>query len=196
MKISRPVLVNTSLGIVIAGAIAAGLIVLLPAQATSSSTDATQLTSTVQQGLVSSTITASGSVAAVREVAADFAVSGTIASVDVGVGTTVAAGQQLGTLATADLDAAVTDATTALTRARSDLATANTAVATATTNAASSDAQTAEKGAESLTSAKSQATDASDKVADAKETLADAQADRANATLTAPIAGLVTAVGT
>jgi macrolide-specific efflux system membrane fusion protein len=193
MKISRPVLVNTTLGVVIAGAIAASLVILLPAQA-SSSTDATRLTSTVQQGVVSSTITASGSVAAIREVAADFSVAGTIATVDVALGATVAAGQQLGTLVTTDLDEAVADASTALTRAKADLATAKAAVTTATTEAASADAQSASQAAQSLTSATSQVTDATDKVADANDVLADAQADRDAATLTSPIAGLVVAV--
>jgi len=193
MKISRPVLVNTSLGVVIAGAIAASLLILLPAQA-SSSTEVTQLTSTVQQGVVSSTITASGAVAAVREVAADFAVSGTIASVDVALGATVTAGQQLGTLDATELDKAVASASTALTRAKTDLATANAAVTSATTDASSPDPQTASSAAEKLTSAKSQVLDAKDKVADANDVLAAAQTDRANATLVSPIAGLVVAV--
>ena len=192
MKISRPVLINTSLGVVIAGAIAAGL--LLPAQA-STSTEATQLTSTVQQGVVSSTITASGSVAAVREVNANFEVSGTIASVDVGLGATVTAGQQLGTLETTALDKEVTTAATALTRAKADLATANTAVTTATAAASSTDQQTSSGAAQELTSAKSQVLDAKDKVTDATDALATAQANRASAVLTAPIAGLVTAIG-
>jgi macrolide-specific efflux system membrane fusion protein len=194
MKISRPVLINTSLGIVIAGAIAAGLVILLPAQA-STSTEATQLTSTVQQGLVSSTITASGSVAAVREVNANFAVSGTIASVDVALGTTVTAGQQLGTLETTALDKEVTSAQTTLTRAKADLVTANTAVTTATADASSSDPQTASGAAQELTSAKSQVLDAKDKVTDATDALATAQANRDSAVLTSPINGLVTAVG-
>jgi macrolide-specific efflux system membrane fusion protein len=193
MKISRPVLVNSTLGVVTAGAIAASLLILLPAQA-STSTDATRLTSTVQQGVVSSTITASGSVAAVREVAADFAVTGTIASIDVGLGTTVTAGQQLGTLVTTELDDAVSDAATALARAKADLAAAKTAVTTASAEAASADAQSASQATQSLTSAKSQVTDASDKVDDANGVLADAQTARAATTLTSPIAGLVVAV--
>ena len=194
MKISRPVLVNTSLGIVIAGAIAAGLVILLPAQA-NTSTEATQLTSTVQQGVVSSTITASGSVAAVREVNANFAVSGTIATVDVALGTTVTAGQQLGTLETTALDKEVSAAQTALTRAKADLVVANTAVSTATADAASADQQTASGSAQELTSAKSQVLDAKDKVTDATDALATAQANRSSAVLTSPIDGLVTAVG-
>jgi macrolide-specific efflux system membrane fusion protein len=193
MKITRSAIVNTVLGVVIAGAIAASLLILLPAQA-NTSTDATRLTSTVQQGVVSSTITASGSVAAVREVAADFAVAGIIATVDVGLGATVTAGQQLGTLVTTDLDEAVTDAATALTRAKADLVTAKSALSTATSEAASADAQSASQAAQSLTSAQTQVTDATDKVADANDVLVDAQTNRAAATLTAPIAGLVVAV--
>ncbi|GAB2464448.1 macrolide-specific efflux system membrane fusion protein [Conyzicola lurida] len=201
MKISRPVLINTSLGVVIAGAIAAGLIILLPAQA-SSSTEATQLTSTVQQGVVSSTITASGSVAAVREVSANFAVSGTVATVDVALGSSVTAGQQLGTLVTTDLDKAVTDAATAVTRAKADLVTANEAVTTAEAAeaAAAVAASTGQGGssgssAQSVASAESAVTDASDKVDDANDALVTAQNNRAAAILVSPINGLVTAVG-
>ena len=193
MKISRPVLVNTSLGVVIAGAIAAGLIVLLPAQA-STSTEATQLTSTVQQGLVSSTITASGSVAAWRQVDAAFAVSGTVASVDVALGEAVSEGQQVGSLDPTDLDKEVTSAANALTRAKTDLATANTAVSEATADASSADQQTASGAAQELTSAKTQVLDAKDKVADATDALATAQANRDDAVLVAPFGGIVTAI--
>jgi macrolide-specific efflux system membrane fusion protein len=194
MKISRPVLINTSLGIVIAGAIAASLLILLPAQA-STSTEATQLTSTVQQGTVSSTITASGSVAAWREVTADFAVSGTIATVDVALGQAVSEGQQVGSLDPADLDKEVTSAANTLTRAKTDLATANAAVASATADASSADQQTASSAAQELSSAKTQVLDAKDKVADATDALATANANRANAVLLAPFGGIVTAVG-
>jgi macrolide-specific efflux system membrane fusion protein len=193
MKISRPVLINTSLGIVIAGAIAAGLIVLLPAQA-STSTEATQLTSTVQQGLVSSTITASGSVAAWRQVDANFAVSGTIASVDVALGEAVSEGQQIGSLDPTDLDKEVTSATSTLTRAKTDLATANAAVTSATADASSTDQQTASVAAQELTSAKTQVLDAKDKVADATDALTTAQANRDDAVLVAPFGGIVTAI--
>ena len=193
MKISRPVLINTSLGIVIAGAIAAGLVILLPAQA-STSTEATQLTSTVQQGLVSSTITASGSVAAWREVSANFAVSGTIATVDVALGQAVSEGQQIGSLDPTDLDKEVTSATNTLTRANTDLSTANAAVASAVADASSTDQQTASGAAQELTSAKTQVLDAKDKVADAADALATANANRADAVLVAPFGGIVTAI--
>ena len=193
MKISRPVLINTSLGVVIAGAIAASLLILLPAQA-STSTDATQLTSTVQQGVVSSTITASGSVAAWRTVDANFAVSGTIASVDVTLGQAVTEGQQVGSLDPTALDKEVTSATNTLTRAKADLATANTAVATATADASSTDQQTASSAAQELSSAKTQVLDAKDKVADATDALATATANRAEAVLVAPFGGIVTAI--
>jgi macrolide-specific efflux system membrane fusion protein len=98
MKLPRPLVVNTTLAAVIIAAGAGVYFVANPIAAASIET--TQLTGTVQQGVVSSTITASGSIAAVRQVSASFSVSGTIATVDVALGSTVTAGQQLGTLVT------------------------------------------------------------------------------------------------
>ena len=65
MKLSRTVLVNGILAIVIVAIIIVALVLFLPRSSTGS-TAATQLTTTVQQGAVSSTITASGSIAADR----------------------------------------------------------------------------------------------------------------------------------
>ncbi|MCU1582539.1 MAG: efflux transporter, family, subunit, partial [Microbacteriaceae bacterium] len=97
---------NSGLGVLTLAALVGGYFVVFPPAATSSS--ASQLTTTVQKGVVSSTITASGAVAAASTVDANFAVSGTIASVDVSLGQTVTAGQQLGTLDTTTLKQAQT----------------------------------------------------------------------------------------
>ena len=82
MQLSKRVIINSSLGIVVVAAIVGAYFVINPPAASSSSA-ATQLTSTVQQGTVSNTITASGSIAPVNEVTASFPASGTVASVDV-----------------------------------------------------------------------------------------------------------------
>lgn len=194
MKISRPVLVNASLGVVAVAAIAGVLVFTLPRSAAGDSAETTQLTSTVQQGVVSTSITASGQIAALRQVDASFATSGTIATVDVALGQTVTAGQQLGTLDTSDLSDALADAADDLSDAKSDRSAAQTAVNTATASAASSDPQTASQGAQELTSAKSQLSQAQDQVDQANDAYATATENLAAATLTSPIAGLVIAV--
>lgn len=61
---------------------------------------------------MSTSITASGNLAALSETDAAFETSGTIATVDVSVGQTVEKGQTIATLETADLDTAVSDAKT------------------------------------------------------------------------------------
>ena len=97
MKIPRRVLINGGLAVVIVAAlVVAGILLFKPFSAANASATGTQLTGTVQQGTVSSTISASGAIAEVRDATANFAVSGTIATVDVAVGSTVTAGQTLG----------------------------------------------------------------------------------------------------
>ena len=182
MKISRPVLINVSLGVVIVAAVAGALAFTLPNAASASNDDTTQLTSTVQQGVVSSSISATGQIAAAREVNANFAVSGTVATVDVALGATVTAGQQLGTLDTTDLAKAVTSAQKQLTSAKADRTSAQNDVDNATNDQEASNAN-------------SQLRLAQTSVDNAADALADANANLAAATLTAPIAGLVVAVG-
>ena len=111
MKFSRPVVINTVLIAVIVIIAASVLIIFNPFGAKNASAT-TQLTGTVEQGVVSTTITASGNIAPVEEVNASFGASGTIASVNVALGQTVTAGEVLGTLQTADLQTAVTNAKT------------------------------------------------------------------------------------
>jgi len=173
MKIPRRVLINGGLAAVIVVAlVVAGILLFKPFSATNASATGTQLTGTVQQGTVSSTISANGAIAEVRDVSANFGVSGTIASVDVAVGQTVTAGQTLGTLDTTDLQATANTDYTALVYANQDLA-----------------AVQAQPGAQV-----SQINQAKQQVAQARATYNQAKANLAKATLTAPIAGLVTAV--
>src|SRR4051812_23046815 len=173
MKIPRRVLLNGGLAVVIVGAlVVAGIVLFKPFSATNASATGTQLTGTVQQGTVSSTISASGAIAEVRDVSANFTVSGTIATVDVAVGSTVTAGQTLGTLDTSELSATVNTDYTALVYANQDLAAAQ-----------------AQPGAQV-----SQINQAKQQVAQARAAYNEAKANLAKATLTAPIAGLVTAV--
>jgi len=105
-------------------------------------------------------------------VTADFAVSGTIASVNVSVGQTVTAGQTLGTLDTTDLQSTVDTDHTAYVYASQNLTAAK----------AQPNAQVS-----SINQAKQS-------LAQAKAAWVTAKANLAKATLTAPIAGLVTAV--
>ena len=172
MRIPRRVLINGGLAVVIVAAlVVAGILLFKPFSATNASATGTQLTGTVQQGTVSSTISASGSISEVRDIDANFAVSGTIASVAVAVGQTVTAGQTLGTLDTTDLEATVKTDYTAYVYANQDLVAAE----------AQPNAQV------------SQINQAKQQVSQARNTYNAAKADLAKATLTDPIAGLVIA---
>ncbi|MEO6116904.1 MAG: efflux RND transporter periplasmic adaptor subunit [Pseudolysinimonas sp.] len=173
MKIPRRVLINGGLAVVIVAAlVVAGILLFKPFSATNASATGTQLTGTVQQGTVSSTISASGSIAEARDVNANFAVSGTISAVDVAVGSTVTAGQVLGTLDPTELQATVNTDYTAYVYANQDLVAAE----------GQPNAQV------------SQINQAKQVRTQAQATWVAAKADLAKATLTAPIAGLVIAV--
>ncbi|MDP9027751.1 MAG: efflux RND transporter periplasmic adaptor subunit, partial [Actinomycetota bacterium] len=173
MKIPRRVLINGGLALVIVAALViAGIVVFKPFSATTASATGTQLTGTVQQGTVSSTISASGAVAEAKDTPVSFAVSGTVASVDVAVGQTVTAGQQLGTIDPTALQAAVNLDYTAYVYAGQDLTAAE----------AQPNAQVS-----SINQAKQALTQA-------RTTYNTAKANLAAATLTSPVAGLVIAV--
>lgn len=137
----------------------------------SSSTTVAASLSTIQQS-----VSASGTLAPAVQEDVSFDVSGTVTAVDVAVGDTVAAGQQLATVDTLTLNAA-------LLQAQAELASAQAALSNAQDEADgtdSSDAQVAALAAQ----------------VDVAQAAADgAAADMAGATLTAPVAGLLTAVG-
>lgn len=188
MTIRRPVVINSVLAVVIIGALAGAYFFIVPASG-STSTPA-QLTSTVQQGVVSNTITASGSVDPVNQESVSFAVSGTIASVNVALGQTVTAGQLLGTLQGAPLQQIVNNDATLLSQARTQYANANSALA-ATEAAPVGPTTSAAQTVSSLNSAKQQVVSALDQVTTDSQTLAKDETNLADATLTAPIAGIV-----
>jgi len=187
MKISRPVLVNSLLAVLVLAALVGGYFVIANPFAETASSSASRLTGTVLAGTVSSSVTASGSIAAVNTVAASFAVSGVIATVNTTLGATVAAGEVLGTLDTTDLAKALTKAKTTLANARSSLSDANTSLAAA-------DASGSGGSSSQTNSAKQQVTSAQSSVTDAINAVATAQSNLDSCTLTAPIAGLVVAV--
>jgi membrane fusion protein, macrolide-specific efflux system len=183
MKISRPVLVNGILGLVIVAAIVGVLVFVLPKSA-SGSGDATQLTSTVQQGVVSNSITASGQIDAEREVNANFTVSGTISSIKVTLGDTVKKGSTLATIGTSDLTKAVSTAKSDLSDAYATLSDAN-----------SSYSRTKKTGTDDqIASAKSQVRSAQKQVNSARDAVETAEDNLSAATLKAPISGLIVAI--
>jgi macrolide-specific efflux system membrane fusion protein len=172
MPIARTTLVNGGLAIVVVAAAVGGVLLLVNPFSAAGTETATRLTGTVQQGTVSSTISASGAIAPVREESATFSVAGTVDSVAVGLGAAVTQGQVLATLDTGDLTTAANQAYSAYVHSRENLAAAQ----------AATPAQVAQVNA---------AEDARDK---AWTTYESAKQDLAAATLVAPISGLVVAV--
>jgi macrolide-specific efflux system membrane fusion protein len=187
MRISRPLVINVVLAVVVIGAIVGGVLLLHPfgVGATTATADTTQLTSTVQQGVVAKSISASGSIAPAQETSASFAVSGTITGVGVAVGQTVTAGQVLGTIDATPLQKAQQTASLQLANARAQLASAEASAAAPAGSGG---------GGGSSTSSASQLTSAKSQVTTAQSTYNDATAAIAEATLTAPVAGLVVSV--
>jgi len=182
MKFSRPVVINTVLIVVIVIAAASVVIIFHPfGSKTTAAT--TQLTGTVQEGVVSTSITATGSIAPLQEVDASFGAAGTVATVNVGLGATVTQGEVLGTLQTADLSTAVTNAKTNLSHDEIILGEDNTALATAR----------AQPGG-NIDQAQQQVYSEESTVAQAQTTVTTAEEDLADATLTSPAAGIVVAV--
>lgn len=169
MRFSRPLVINVVLAVVVIGAIVATLVLVNPFGWGSASTAATgtQLTSTVQQGVVSKTISTSGSIAPIHEVSASFGTAGTISSVNVAVGQSVAAGTVIGSLDTTSLQKALDSANTTLKNAQSAYASASN----------------------------SQGVQAAAQVTTAQQAVSDATANFASANLVAPISGVVVSVG-
>jgi macrolide-specific efflux system membrane fusion protein len=173
MKNPRRALLNGGLAVVIVAALAvAGILLFKPFSATTASATGTQLTSTVQQGTVSSTVSASGAIDPASTTSVSFAVSGTITSVDVAVGQTVAVGQALGAIDATSLQATVNADYQAYVYAGQDLTAAETA---------------ANPQVSQINSAKLSRTQALNTYTAAKTQLAET-------TLTSPVAGLVVAV--
>jgi macrolide-specific efflux system membrane fusion protein len=144
-----------------------------PAQAAtpeSTTTSVAASLSTIQQS-----VSGSGTLTPTVQEDVSFAVSGTVTSVDVAAGDTVTAGQQLATVDTLQLNAA-------LLQAKADLASAQASLSNAQDEADGSDSSDAQVAALSA------------QVDVARTAVDDAEADMAGATLTAPVSGLLTTV--
>lgn len=144
-----------------------------PAQAATPESTTTAVAaslSTIQQS-----VSASGTLTPTVQEDVSFAVSGTVTSVDVAAGDTVTAGQQLATVDTLQLNAA-------LLQARAELASAQASLSNAQDEADGSDSSDAQVAALSA------------QVDVAQTAVDDAEADLAGATLTAPVSGLLTTV--
>jgi macrolide-specific efflux system membrane fusion protein len=144
-----------------------------PAQAAtpeSTTTSVAASLSTIQQS-----VSGSGTLTPTVQEDVSFAVSGTVTSVDVAAGDTVTEGQQLATVDTLQLNAA-------LLQAKADLASAQASLSNAQDEADGSDSSDAQVAALSA------------QVDVARTAVDDAEADMAGATLTAPVSGLLTTV--
>jgi macrolide-specific efflux system membrane fusion protein len=144
-----------------------------PAQAAtpeSTTTSVAASLSTIQQS-----VSGSGTLTPTVQEDVSFAVSGTVTSVDVAAGDTVTEGQQLATVDTLQLNAA-------LLQAKADLASAQASLSNAQDEADGSDSSDAQVAALSA------------QVDVAQTAVDDAEADLAGATLTAPVSGLLTTV--
>lgn len=137
----------------------------------SSGATATSTTMTVSSETIQQTVTASGTLAALRSSDESFAVSGTVTKVAVEAGDRVRKGQVLATVGRISLVAARTAAASSLTAAISQLD------------------DDADAGASDVQLAADRAA-----IVSARATLADAREAVANATLRASIAGTVTSV--
>lgn len=144
-----------------------------PAQAAtpeSTTTSVAASLSTIQQS-----VSGSGTLTPTVQEDVSFAVSGTVTSVDVAAGDTVTAGQQLATVDTLQLNAA-------LLQAKAELASAQASLSNAQDEADGSDSSDAQVAALAA------------QVDVAQTAVDDAEADMAGATLTAPVSGLLTTV--
>jgi macrolide-specific efflux system membrane fusion protein len=163
----------------------------------SASATGTRLTATVQQGRVTSSVTATGNLEPLSESNPTFGASGTVATVSVALGQTVTAGQVLGTLDPTPLSAALATAQTALNDDEAILADAQSALTDAQSAATTtSTARTSTSGgsAQSVSSAQQAVLGDEQKVSADQGTVNQDTQNVADATLTAPGAGLIVAV--
>ncbi|RFA09889.1 hypothetical protein B7R54_12255 [Subtercola boreus] len=146
--------------------------------ASSSQAAQAPVTRTVQASLetLEKSVSTTGTLAPTVQESAAFTVSGTVTAVNVAAGQTVTAGQVLATVDTMTVDAA-------LLQAKATLATAQAKLADATSASDGSDADAAQIAADQSS------------VDLAASAVTDAETDVSDATLTAPVAGLVTSVG-
>lgn len=162
--------------------------------------ETTYKTATVSKGTVTTTVSATGNVAAVTSASISPSVSGTVESVLVKAGDTVTAGQTLFTIENSSLDLAVSKASIAVQQAKQKINEDTNAItqaqenlATVTADEKSSDTQ---KTAAALKVSAAQLALKSDKVslASAQQDYADAVETAAERTVTATVGGTVTAL--
>jgi macrolide-specific efflux system membrane fusion protein len=153
-------------------------------QLTSSDSASGLRTTTVRTGDVTQSVSANGTIASQSTAAANFGVSGTVATLKVGVGTKVTKGEILATLDTTTFQAAVDEAQAAVTAAQASVDAAQ----------AASTASSSGSGGTSTAQKQSQVASANSQLAQAQSTLTTAEKNLSETTLTAPIAGTVMAV--
>jgi macrolide-specific efflux system membrane fusion protein len=176
----RQWLLNSALVLVLVGVVVGGY--LIATGGSSTAVDASSVrTTAVRTADVTATVSADGTVEAVDEVAANFETSGTIKTIKVKVGDTVAEGQVVAKLETADAERALTVAELQLDSAQEQLD--NAEAGTTTT-----DPQT---GTSTTTVSASQVASAKAQVIQAQADVDDAEAAVEATTLRAPISGTV-----
>lgn len=169
---SRPWLAGSALAVVIlAAALGTYLGTKGNSSASAANAAATVTTQTVSTGTITQSVAATGTLAPAQDESLNFAVAGTVTSVEAKVGQTVKKGQTLATVSSAELGVTVA-------QAKSSVASAAARVDEDETNGVSATELAADQAA--LTAAKNQ--------------LVSANAQLADATLTSPISGAVVAV--
>ncbi|MGN6238690.1 MAG: efflux RND transporter periplasmic adaptor subunit [Cellulosimicrobium cellulans] len=170
-------LVVGAVAVVLVAALVVYLTVLRPRASSAQEAGAAQpVTAQATTATFEQTVTTTGTLTPSVQEDVSFAAAGTVQTVEVAAGDTVEAGQALATIDTLQLDAALAQANADLAQAQADLA----------------DAQGADDGSDAAGAAVEARQSA---VAVAQQAYDDAAAAMADATLTAPAAGLVTSVG-
>ncbi|MDF9877292.1 multidrug efflux pump subunit AcrA (membrane-fusion protein) [Cellulosimicrobium cellulans] len=173
----RRALVVGTVAVVLVAALVVYLTVLRPRTSAAQEAGAAQpVTAEATTATFEQTVTTTGTLTPSVQEDVSFAAAGTVLTVEVAAGDTVEAGQTLATIDTLQLDAALAQADADLAQAQADLA----------------DAQESDDGSDAAGAAVEARESA---VAVAQQASDDAAAAMADATLTAPAAGLVTSVG-
>ncbi|MBM7818375.1 macrolide-specific efflux system membrane fusion protein [Cellulosimicrobium cellulans] len=173
----RRALVVGAVAVVLVAALVVYLTVLRPRASSAQEAGAAQpVTAQATTATFEQTVTTTGTLTPSVQEDVSFAAAGTVQTVEVAAGDTVEAGQTLATIDTLQLDAALAQANADLAQAQADLA----------------DAQESDDGSDAAGAAVEARESA---VAVAQQAYDDAAAAMADATLTAPAAGLVTSVG-
>lgn len=182
----RTAILNSALAVVVVAG-GAGTWYLLTGNSAGATTTTTR-TVEARTMDISATVSASGTLAAVKEVAANFGTSGTVTAVKVAVGDTVDKGDVLATLDKSDAQNQVELAEANLESAQASLTKAEDGTTTTTTNPKNG------KTKSTTTVDKSQVASAQAQVAQAQSSLDDAQKALKDTVLKAPISGTVMSV--